>query len=344
MAASATDPASTFWQNPDKQCPLIGFYMPYFHVPFGPFGFEQMYYLHCMPGGISWNAMNQCATGQRDDGVSAAIEAFYAIEDKFHAKVAVMHFELYQEFQDFLRKYLQPLYVSTPTVAVCETTVEEEKVLSCSGCANTGMTWLAQCAHQAIKEEGMDSTLLQTATEPGQIAEAYESVMAASPSSAKVAHLLRDLLVLTVCTNDGPWTNTSIQETMNELFDKPVDDNFMAKILLAYNTMHRAATSPQEFKRAVNIFAGTLSEKTSENLRAAYIKLYRKAPGFKSNAKFQRKNRPARKPKTQGKTSSDPTDLREDRQLCLDLADLQTSSAEDAGCVKPEAQKLVKRS
>ena len=306
-----------------------------------------MPYFNFMHGDIDWDAMDQCAMGQRDD-VSAAIRALCSIEQRFSEKLAVLQWEFQKELQSVL-KHLAPLLpcagcVTAETVEVCETIAVEEKVLSCSGCANTGMTWLAQCAQQAIEEVGMDSSLLQTSSEPRQIAKAYDAVLAASPPSAKVAHLVRDLLVLTVCTVEGPWNNKSIQETMKNLFDKPVDDNFMAKILLAYNTMHRAATSPQEFKRAVNIFADTLSEKTSENLRAAYIELYRKAPGFKSNAQFQRKNRPARKPKPQGKTSPDPTDLRKDRQLSLDLADLQASSAEDAGCVKPEAQKLVKRS
>ena len=100
-----------------------------------------------------------------------------------------------------------------------ETTVEEEKVLSCSGCANAGMTWLAQCARQAMEEADIDSTLLEPATDPRNVAKAYEAVMAASPSSAKVARLLRDLLVLTVCTNDGPWTHASIKAKMIELFD-----------------------------------------------------------------------------------------------------------------------------
>ena len=306
-------------------------------MPLVPLGCDNMW---CMPDDINGIAMTQCATGQHDNDVSAALGVLYIIECNFNAKVAKMQAEFQYEIQDFWRQHLQPLCVSPALVTVCETTVVEEKVLSCSGCAKTGMTWLAECAHQVMKEEGMDSTLLQTWSEPKQIA----TLLAANPSSAKVAHLLRDLLVLTVCTDDGPWTNASIQETMNNLFDKEVDNHFMAKILLAYNTMHRAATSLQEFNRTVKFFSEsfTLSEKTRENLLAAYIELYRKAPDFKSNARFQGKNRPAKRPKPKGNTSPDPTDMGKNVQLNLDLADLQASAAKDPGCVKPDAQKVVK--
>ena len=140
---------------------------------------------------------------------SAAIAHWCAIQDKVQILAGLQH-QLQQDLICFFMTHLQPLDVPTPNGAVCETTVEEEKVLSCSGCANAGMTWLAQCARQAMEEADIDSTLLEPATDPRNVAKAYEAVMAASPSSAKVAHLLRDLLVRTVCTNDGPWTNTSI--------------------------------------------------------------------------------------------------------------------------------------
>ena len=104
---------------------------------------------------------------------------------------------------------------------------------------------------------------------------------------------------------------------MNELFGRPlseVDNNFMAKVLLAYNTMHRAAKNSQEFKRTVNIFAKPLCKKTRENILAAYIALYEETPHWESKTSRQRKKRPAKKPK-----SSDPRD----GQLALDLADLR---------------------
>ena len=54
------------------------------------------------------------------------------------------------------RSALQPPDEPTPYAAVAETTMEEEKILSCSGCANAGMKWLAQRAQQAMKEEDID--------------------------------------------------------------------------------------------------------------------------------------------------------------------------------------------
>ena len=139
MAASATHSSSTFWQHPCEQWPRTGLYsstMPYFNL---------------MHGDIDWDAMNQCAMGQSDD-VSAAIQALYSIEESFSAKLAVLQSEFHQEIQSVLMKHLPALLpcggcVTTATVEVCETTAVEEKVLSCSGCANTGMTWLAKCAH-----------------------------------------------------------------------------------------------------------------------------------------------------------------------------------------------------
>ena len=203
---------------------------------------------------------------------------------------------------------------------ICETTVEEEKVLSCSGCANTGMTWLAQCARQAMAEAAIASTLQEPATDPKNVAKAYEAVMAAGPSSAKVARLLRDLLVLTVCTNDGPWTNTSIKGKMNELFDKQVSEvsnSFMSKVLHAYKTMHRAALNSQHFEKtvkALNVFDETCPE-SLENILAAYIELYNITPEWKSNTKCNgRPNRPAK--------ASHP--MR--RQLAADLESLRLSN------------------
>ena len=105
---------------------------------------------------------------------------------------------------------------------------------------------------------------------------------------------------------------------MNELFGSPVRDmdiNFMAKVLLAYNTMHRAAKDSQAFERAVNtILAKPLCKKTRDDLFAAYSLLYEETPHWVSRASLQRKKRPRKKPK-----SSDP----ENEQLALDLEDLR---------------------
>ena len=196
---------------------------------------------------------------------------------------------------------------------ICETTVEERKVLSCSGCADTGIAWLAQCAREAMAEAAIASTLQEPATDPKNVVKAYKAVMTANPSSAKVARLLRDLLVLTVCTNDGPWTNTSLREKMNELFDEQVgevSDNFMSKILHAYNTMHQAAQNSQGFKKAVGVFDKTCNE-SRENILAAYIALWEETPTWTSNTK--RNGRPGRHAK--------PSHAMK-KQLAADLADL----------------------
>ena len=216
---------------------------------------------------------------------------------------------------------------------ICETTVEEEKVLSCSGCADTGIAWLAQCAREAMAEAAIASTLQEPATDPKNVAKAYEAVMAAGPSSAKVARLLRDLLVLTVCTNDGPWTNTSIKGKMNELFDKQVSEvsnSFMSKVLHAYNTMHRAAQNSQDFKKAVSVFDKTCNE-SRENIRAAYIALTERTPTWTSNTK--RNGRPNRHAKSSHAMK---------QQLAADLADLDGSAASSRQT--PETQKLVNQS
>ena len=208
----------------------------------------------------------------------AAIAHWYTIQEKVQT-LTRLHHALQEDVDWFFMTHLQKLDEPTPYGAVFETTVEQEKILSCSGCANTGMTWLAQCAQQAMKEEDIDSTLLEPATDPRNVAKAYEAVMAASPSSAKVAHLLRDLLVLTVCTNDGPWTNASVETAMNEGFGRPVrdmDNDFMAKVMLAYNTMHRAAQNSQALEKAVKTLACSLCKKIRDDLLAAYILLYKK--------------------------------------------------------------------
>ena len=185
---------------------------------------------------------------------------------------------------------------------ICETTVEEEKVLSCSGCADTGIAWLAQCAREAMAEAAIGSTLQEPVTYPKNVATAYRAVITAGLSSGKAARLLRDLLVLTVCTNDGPWTHASIKAKMIELFDNQesevsdslVSDSFMSKILHAYKTMHQAALNSQNFDKtvtALDVFDKICPE-SLENIRAAYIALYNITPEWKSNTK--RNGRPVR--------------------------------------------------
>ena len=161
---------------------------------------------------------------------SAAIADLGAIQAEFYelevwqwqwqGVVAVWQHELQRNLHLFFMTHLQPsnvppsngvIDVPPSNDVICETTVEERKVLSCSGCADTGIAWLAQCAREAMAEAAIASTLQEPATDPKNVAKAYKAVMAADPSSAKVTRLLRDLLVLTVCTNDGPWTNTSIK-------------------------------------------------------------------------------------------------------------------------------------
>ena len=263
---------------------------------------------------------------------SAAIADLGAIQAEFYelevwqwqwqGVVAVWQHELQRNLHLFFMTHLQPsnvppsngvIDVPPSNDVICETTVEEEKVLSCSGCADTGIAWLAQCAREAMAEAAIASTLQEPATDPKNVVKAYKTVMTADPSSAKVARLLRDLLVLTVCTNDGPWTNTSLREKMNELFDEQVgevSDNFMSKILHAYNTMHQAAQNLQAFNKAVRVF-DQLCNEALENILAAYIVLYERTPTWTSNTK--RNGRPNRHAK--------PSHAMK-KQLAADLADL----------------------
>ena len=57
-----------------------------------------MPYFNLMHGDIDWDAMNQCAMGQRDD-VSAAIQALYSIEERFSQKLAVLQSDFRQQIQ-----------------------------------------------------------------------------------------------------------------------------------------------------------------------------------------------------------------------------------------------------
>ena len=223
--------------------------------------------------------------------LGAIQEEFYELEVwqwQWQGVVAVWQHALQRKLDEFCTKHLQPsnvppsngvIDVPPSNDVICETTVEERKVLSCSGCADTGIAWLAQCAREAMAEAAIASTLQEPATDPKNVVKAYKAVMAADPSSAKVARLLRDLLVLTVCTNDGPWTNASVETAMNEGFGRPVrdmDNDFMAKVMLAYNTMHRAAQNSQALEKAVKTLACSLCKKIRDDLLAAYILLYKK--------------------------------------------------------------------
>ena len=80
----------------------------------------------------------------------AAIAHWAAIEAKVQTLVDLQH-ALQQDMVCYFMTHLQPPDEPTPYAAVAETTMEEEKILSCSGCANAGMKWLAQSAQQAMK-------------------------------------------------------------------------------------------------------------------------------------------------------------------------------------------------
>ena len=114
-------------------------------------------------------------------------------------------------------------------------------------------------------------------------------------------------------------------------FDRQVESTIVAQVLLAYNSMFRAATDRQEFNRAVSMFDEALDETTSQNLLAAYIILQQTSSNFQSKAKAQKRTRKA-KEKAQPQSvdlsdgGPDPADLQTDPQLCLDLADLQTGA------------------
>ena len=235
---------------------------------------------------------------------------------------------------NFWETYLQPskmppskdvMNVPPSNDVIRETTVEEKKVLSCSGCADTGIAWLAQCAREAMAETPIGSSTLQ---EPGtsteNVATAYRAVIKAGLSSEKAARLLRDLLVLTVCTNDGPWTNASITAKMRKIFDNQESEESdslvsdgMPQILHAYKMMHQAALNSQNFNktvRALDVLDKTCPE-SLEDLKAAYIALYNTSPEWTSNTKCNgRPNRPAKRTH------------RMKRQLAADLESLRLSN------------------
>ena len=156
-----------------------------------------------------------------------------------------------------------------------------------------------------MAETPIGSALQEPVTYPENVATAYRAVITAGLSSGKAARLLRDLLVLTVCTNDGPWTNASIKAKMIELFDNQesevsdslVSDSFMSKILHAYKTMHQAALNSQNFDKTVTALdvVDKICPESLENIRAAYIALYNRTPDWKSNTKRNgRPDRPAK--------------------------------------------------
>ena len=159
--------------------------------------------------------MNQSAAIAHWCAIQVQVHEFAVWQHQWQEVVAVWQHQLQRNLDLFFTTHLQPpnvppsngvINVPPSNGVICETTVEEEKVLSCSGCADTGISWLAQCAREAMAEAAIASTLQEPATDPKNVAKAYEAVMAAGPSSAKVARVLRDLLVLTFArtTARGP--------------------------------------------------------------------------------------------------------------------------------------------
>ena len=175
-----------------------------------------------------------------------------------------------------------------------------------------------------MAETPIGSTLQEPGTSTENVATAYRAVIKAGLSSEKAARLLRDLLVLTVCTNDGPWTNASITAKMREIFDNQESEESdslvsdgMPQILHAYKMMHQAALNSQNFNktvRALDVLDKTCPE-SLEDLKAAYIELYNTSPEWTSNTKCNR--RPTRPPKRTHRMK---------RQLAADLESLRLSN------------------
>ena len=111
----------------------------------------------------------------------------------------------------------------------------------------------------------------------------------------------------------------------------------MPQILNAFNSMIRAATDNNEFKRALRQISDELDVKTpaSQNLVAAYIMLQQTSPDFISKGKRQQKQQ-KRVRKAKSKTQPQVLDLshggqtiadmRADPYLSSDLEDLLASA------------------
>ena len=111
----------------------------------------------------------------------------------------------------------------------------------------------------------------------------------------------------------------------------------MPQIFNAFNSMIRAATDNNEFKRALRQISDELDVKTpaSQNLLAAYIMLQQTSPDFISKGKrLQKQQKRVRKAKSKtqpqvldlshgGRTIAD---MREYPYLSSDLEDLLTSA------------------
>ena len=282
---------------------------------------EQMFTVRLVD--MEQNAMEQSADvwaaisamEQRFSAALVALQWEVQMEPRFSARLVVLQWQFHMEVQNLLRT-LETVMVSegcasTETVQACEGLASAHKVLACTGCATTGFTWLVRCAQKAIAEANMYEALalLQEPLQPRQIAKAYDTALTGGRAAARAVRLIRDLLVLKVCSVAGPWCNKTIVETMNIHFDREVEGTIVAQVLLAYNSMFRAATDKHEFKRTVSMFEEALDETTSQNLLAAYIVLHQTSPEFQSKAKAQGKARKAK--------------LQPHKQLCLDLADLE---------------------
>ena len=191
--------------------------------------------------------------------------------------------------------------------------------------AEPGMAFIAGFARQALAEAGVDSgvaLLLQEPLQPRKVAAAHNMARQVlmqdsdlSCSAGIAIRNLRDLLVLTVCVDGGPWNYDSFKEAMREVSDQPLEPDVESQLALSFNTIIRLANDRDACdKHTHNTYGEAVDKAAADALFAAYVSCALRASGHQSKSKIKskprtRRNRPSRARASYENAGVDPSDI-----------------------------------
>ena len=259
-----------------------------------------------------WASAFGSPPGLELQGVYAQLQGVYAELQRKDSELQRVYAELQRKDSELQRKDSKLQGVKAELHLVRAQLEELQTINTLAPCAangrwREGLSSLAHVARSLIEEANMMlvvGALLDEPLDNHNIARAYQAVWPALLCNEEInfdiakdmLRLVRDLLVLNVTIGRGPWTNTKLQDTMEELFQKPLQDvhpHLDSQIIGAFNQILRFARDRDDFDKTNIILLGeALDTEQINDVFTAYSCSALTSPGYRSRSKFNGKSKP----------------------------------------------------
>ena len=186
------------------------------------------------------------------------------------------------------------------------------------GSWDTGLLALARVAKHLIEELELSDVVGSLLNEPltaVNIAQVYQCLWTeyhenkVSDAEAKdVFRVVRDLLVLKVTIGKGPWSNSTLQFTVGQLFNKPLQKGFHVadQVVLSFNQIRRLAQDRDLFDKTNILLFVCLTPSERNAVHDAYASSLCTTPHYKSKSAINSRLRPGRPLKNEQVQGSRP--------------------------------------